>query len=175
MRCPSVTPIVAPVQMARIWLAGRTAVSVVLIAGSLMGAGCGGSPAASSKSPSLPSPSPTPGLSPPPGGPVPTQLQGDWFFHRDDGWVQLSLNGEQYVLRGIRNPTFGAPAFGSVVVNGDEIDFYNGDQCKISLPGGVGRYRWTVSAGVLLLSPLNDDPCGRKEDLANIRYQRQIT
>src|SRR5438094_8893899 len=101
MRCPSVTPIVAPVQMARIWLAGRAAVSVVLIAGSLVGAGCGGSPAASSKSPSLPSPSPTPGSSPPPGGPVPTQLQGDWFFHRDDGWVHLPPNGARYVLSGI--------------------------------------------------------------------------
>jgi uncharacterized protein YjlB len=62
-----------------------------------------------------------------------------------------------------------------VVVNGDEIDFFNGDQCGIPLPGGIGRYRWMVSGDVLVLSALNDDPCGRSEDLADIQYQRQIT
>jgi hypothetical protein len=109
-----------------------------------------------------------------PGGPVPDLLQGDWFFHRSDGWVQLSLNAEQYSLRGIQNPGFGAPAAGNVVANGNEIDFFDGDQCGIPLPGGIGRYRWTVSGKLLQLMPLNDDPCGRSEDLAGISYQRTI-
>jgi hypothetical protein len=160
---------------ARIWRLGGGALPVALIAASLVAAGCGGSTTANTKSPSQPTSSPSPSASPPSGGPVPAELQGDWFYHRADGWVALSLNGEQYGLKGIQNPRFGAPAAGSVVVNGDEIDFFNGDQCAIPLPGGVGRYRWTVSGDVLVLSPLNDDACGRSEDLADTHYQRTMT
>jgi hypothetical protein len=166
---------VAKVGAARIRWVGGGAILMALIAGSLMAAACGGSPTAKSNSTVLPTSSPSPSASPPPCGPVPAQLQGDRFYHRDDGWVQLTLNGEQYGLRGVQNPHFGAPAEGSVVVNGDEIDFFNGDQCGIGLPGGIGRYRWTVTGGDLALSPLNEDPCGRSEDLADIQYHRTIT
>jgi hypothetical protein len=172
---PNHMGMVAKVGVARVWRAGGRAIFVALIAGSLMAAACGGSSTANSKSPGLATPNPSTSASPPPGGPVPAQLQGDWFYHRADGWVQLTLNGEQYGLRGIQNPHFGAPAAGSVVINGDEIDFFNGDQCGIPLPGGIGRYRWTVTGGVLALSPLNADPCGRSEDLADTQYQRTIT
>ena len=66
----------------------------------------------------------------------------------------------------------GAAANGNVVVNADEIDFFNGDQCGIPLPGGVGRYRWTLSGALLHFAALSDDPCGRTEDLADQNYQR---
>lgn len=59
-------------------------------------------------------------------------------------------------------------------MNGDEIDFFNGDQCGMPLPGGIGRYNWTVSGGSLHLMALNDDPCGRSEDLADITYHRTM-
>jgi hypothetical protein len=103
---------------------------------------------------------------------VPGQLQGDWFFRRVDGWVQLTLDGNDYKLQGYHNAGFGEAANGNVVVNGDEIDFFNGDQCGMPLPGGVGRYRWTLSGELLLFATLNDDPCGRREDLAARHYQR---
>lgn len=61
------------------------------------------------------------------------------------------------------------PGQGDVVVNNDEIDFFNGvqgtggttDLCGLHLPEGVGRYKWTLTGGVLHLVPLNQDPCIR--------------
>jgi hypothetical protein len=95
---------------------------------------------------SVPITSPTP--APPPGGPAPAELRGQWrppdgsahLFIQPNGWVWGDANGEFVVL-------------------GDEIDFYNGKYCGIRLPGGVGRYRWTISGGLLRFTPLAPDPC----------------
>ena len=149
----------------------RANLTLVTVAASLLCGACGGAvTATSSPSPINVISSPSPSLLP--GQPVPSQLQGDWFFHRGDGWVQLTLDGNQYTLQGYHNGRFGAAANGNVVVNADEIDFFNGDQCGIPLPGGVGRYRWTLSGALLHFAALSDDPCGRTEDLADQNYQR---
>ncbi len=51
---------------------------------------------------------------------------------------------------------------GSIVVNGNEIDFFSSSHClDHPLPDGVGRYRWTLQGTTLHFAPLNADPCGR--------------
>ena len=53
---------------------------------------------------------------------------------------------------------------GDVVVNNNEIDFFNGVYCELNqglhLPDGVGRYTWKVTSGLLYLT-LISDPCTR--------------
>ena len=51
---------------------------------------------------------------------------------------------------------------GNVVINGSEIDFFNGELCQKRLPDGVGRWKWSGEGSVLTLSPLAVDPCGRQ-------------
>lgn len=118
---------------------------------------------------------PTP--TPPPGGLVPAVLSG--------GWQQTSTalspppvltfyNGNRFELWVSSRTYGGGVSFGSVVVNGSEIDLFNGDICAIPLPGGVGRYRWTEQNGVLHFTPLNADPCSmRSLFVANRSYTRQ--
>jgi len=48
---------------------------------------------------------------------------------------------------------------GDIVVNGDEIDFFNVPECGLFLPKGVGRYQWSLQGATLQLAPLNSDPC----------------
>ncbi len=50
-------------------------------------------------------------------------------------------------------------AGGAIVVNGDEIDFFNVPNCGLVLPAGVGRYRWSLKGTTLHFAPLNTDPC----------------
>jgi hypothetical protein len=61
---------------------------------------------------------------------------------------------------------------GEVVVNAHEIDFFNASQCVHKLPDGIGRYTWTLAAGVLHLTPLNADPCGRSMYLTSQDFYR---
>ncbi|HSP66016.1 MAG TPA: hypothetical protein VLO10_07480 [Candidatus Deferrimicrobium sp.] len=62
------------------------------------------------------------------------------------------------------------------MVNGDEIDFFSSDRClDHPLPGGVGRYQWTVQGATLHFSPVNAGPCGRVDYLANKSYTRSGT
>jgi hypothetical protein len=68
--------------------------------------------------------------------------------------------------------TPGDIAGGNVVVNGDEIAFFAAARCQIPLPGGIGRYRWSIVDGELGFAALNDDPCGRVDDLKNRRYTK---
>ena len=83
-------------------------------------------------------------------------------------------NGNKFELVVSSRAVGGGVSFGSVVVNGNEIDLFNGDACAIPLPGGVGRYRWTFQNGVLHLTPLNPDPCSiRGLIVANRTYIRQ--
>ncbi len=114
---------------------------------------------------------------PPPGGPVPSALKGRWLetnptlnpppmliFYADSSF-ELEINS---LAHG------GGVSFGTVVVNGNEIDFFNGNVCGIPLPGGVGRYRWTLHDRVLHFTPLTDDPCSiRGQSIANQTYSEQ--
>jgi hypothetical protein len=54
-------------------------------------------------------------------------------------------------------------ANGSIVVNGDEIDFFNAARCGLSLPDGVGRYRWSLKNGTLHFTPIAKDPCSTRD------------
>jgi len=54
-------------------------------------------------------------------------------------------------------------ARGSVVVNDDEMDLFGAPGCIDEIGyDAVGRYRWTLSEGLLRFSALNADPCERK-------------
>jgi hypothetical protein len=90
--------------------------------------------------------SPTP--APPTGGPAPAELRGQWLPPDGSGRIFIMANSWT-----------SGDAYGEFVVRGDEIDFYNGKYCGIRLPGGVGRYRWSVSDGLLRFTPLDADPC----------------
>lgn len=112
-----------------------------------------------------------PTASAPPGGAVPMTLSGDWILRGTTASISpdLVLQANTYELI-----TSGGISFGNVAVNGNEIDFFNGSVCRIPLPGGVGRYRWSLHSGVLQFAPLNADPCGgRTRPLANQTYVRQ--
>jgi hypothetical protein len=130
----------------------RRAALVALIA-LLGGAACGGGSAGAAKSPSA-SPSA------PRGGPAPAQLAGMW--EQTSSSHTLNFSGTDYTLTGPADQ-----ALGNVAVNGSEIDFFNGSVCAIPLPGGIGRYRWSISTGSLIFSPLNSDPCPRAPFLAD--------
>lgn len=90
--------------------------------------------------------SPTP--APPPGGAAPAELQGQWL--PPDGSGRLFIRADYWAS---------GDAYSEFVVNGDEIDFYNGRMCGLRLPDGVGRYRWSITDGLLRFVPLTPDPC----------------
>jgi hypothetical protein len=104
----------------------------------------------------------TPSPSAPLGGPVPAELDGAWKQVATDPTVVMILTGTDVSTAG----PLGS-GVGKVAVNGSEIDFYNGTECNIALPGGIGKYRWRISAGLLTFSPLNSDPCPRAPYLAD--------
>jgi hypothetical protein len=133
----------------------------------------------STSSATVPTPSvaltPTPAASPPPGGPVPAQLLGDWFLppaavldlgytcplHPNDlnCFAKLTFAATTYQL-GFKALGANPPGQGDVVVNNNEIDFFNGVNCGLQLPDGIGRYTWTLTGGVLSFT-LISDPCNR--------------
>jgi hypothetical protein len=121
-------------------------------------------------------PKPSVVSTPPSGGPVPAQLLGDWLLPAvaannylvDSGvgrcpkplalatcTFKLSFTASTYYLA--TNVVGLANAGGNAVVNGTEIDFFKGNAC----PGAVGRYKWTLTGGVLHLVSLMLDPCAR--------------
>jgi len=109
--------------------------------------------------------------SPPPGGPVPSQLIGDWVqmgSSTPSDTVDLILNATTFSFA-----TSGESNFGDIVVNGTEIDFFNGDGCGLRLPDGIGRYNWTLGNGTLHFKPLAQDPCDmRSSHLADQTYTK---
>jgi hypothetical protein len=129
-------------------------------------------------------------VSPLAGGQVPVQLQGDWLlpavaanaFEQSSGdmcpsplavatcMFKLTFTAATY------NFEVNAPGRtgggGDAVVNGTEIDFFNGQACSLTLPQGVGRYTWTLTGAVVHFAPLNQDPCPRSPILANQSYGR---
>ena len=77
-------------------------------------------------------------------------------------YFQLTLTATTYHLY-IGTQGGGA---GNVVVNNNEVDFFNGALCD-----GVGRYQWTITGGVLVIT-LISDPCGRSEILTYQSWSR---
>ena len=124
----------------------------------------------------------------PAGNPVPLQLQGDWYMLASESQAlagtctppltntscmfKLHLTGTTY--QWFTNvPGYDPGTAGNVVVNGSEIDFFNGPQCFIKLPAGVGHYRWTLDASdTLSFKELNADSCPRGPWLKDQTYVR---
>ncbi len=108
-------------------------------------------------------PSPSAATEPwPSGGPVPTELSGVWRLGTSAGTMRLS--GNTYAF---------GQSNGNVVVNGNEIAFFNGTGCGISLPGGVGRYSWTLRGADVSFVALSPDPCGRSDLLAGATWTKK--
>jgi hypothetical protein len=126
----------------------------------------------------------------PQGGPLPAQLLGDWLLPVAAANDYLKTSGETCpaplaVTTCMFKLTFTATAYyfetnapghtgggGDAVVSGTEIDFFNGQACAMQLPAGVGRYRWTLTGGILHFTSMNADPCPRAPILANQSYNR---
>jgi hypothetical protein len=139
----------------------------VLCALDLLASSCGQS--TSSSTVPMPSVALTPVVatpSPPPGGPVPAQLLGDWFLPPSvvkdfDGnavcvLLKLTLTATTYQITHTALGACGTGASGDVVVNGSEIDFFNGSAAGCVDTGG--RYTWTLTSGLLYFT-LISDPC----------------
>jgi hypothetical protein len=152
-------------------------VALLVFAFVLLASSCG----PSTSSAKLPTPSAA--LSPPPGGRVPDQLLGDWFMAMppavieartgvpcpspptaENCFFQLTLMASTSHAFFVASPGVGDLLAGDVVVNNNEIDFFNGVYCEVNqglyLPDGVGRYTWKVTGGLLYLT-LISDPCTR--------------
>jgi hypothetical protein len=114
---------------------------------------------------------------------VPAQLLGDWQLPTAalDAIVgclkpllavschlTLTLTPTTYAFSGTY-PEGG----GDVVVNDTEIDFFTSATCQLN-KFFVGRYTWTLTAGVLHITPLNDDPCARHSYMANQSFYRTL-
>jgi hypothetical protein len=112
---------------------------------------------------------------------LPAQLLGDWFLPPSadsaifytpcpspataaNCFVQLTLTATTFRLTetdaGGRGQFQG---YGNVVVNHNEIDFFNG-ACD-----GLGRYTWTLRSGLLDFT-LISDPCPRPDVLTYHGY-----
>jgi hypothetical protein len=145
---------------------GEAIVISVLGALLLLASSCAESPS-SAKLPTLSSAaSPLPAASPPPGGPVPAQLLGDWFLPPSvvkdfDGnavcvLLKLTLTATTYQITHTALGACGTGGSGDVVVNGSEIDFFNGSAAGCVDTGG--RYTWTLTSELLYFT-LISDPC----------------
>ncbi len=99
--------------------------------------------------------------SPPLGGPAPAQLIGTWTRV-----VSTANSGAvvTFTANNFRVTDSLGGANGSIVVNGNEIDFFNVKACGLFLPEGVGRYEWGLQGTTLHFSPLNSDPCPVRHD-----------
>ena len=56
-------------------------------------------------------------------------------------------------------------AHGDLAVDGDEIAFFNAAICGLTLPDGVGRYRWKVEDRKLHFQVIGKEPCGGRSDI----------
>ena len=141
-------------------------VLAVTIFGGCGGAGAPASPAAVATvtaTPATPTPSAAASAEPwPSGGPVPTELSGVWRL--GTSVFTMRLSGNTYAF---------GQSNGNVVVNGTEIDFFNGSGCGKPLPDGVGRYSWTVSGAEVHFVALAPDPCGRSDLLADVTWTKR--
>jgi hypothetical protein len=126
----------------------------------------------------------------PSGGPVPAQLLGAWFMppaaveavsgvacpsppSATNCFFQLTLLAKTYYQAYTASGGKQAAGQGNVVVNNNEIDFFNGAMCGLKLPDGIGRYRWTITAGLLYFT-LISDPCTRWEVYTHQGWSRSL-
>lgn len=139
--------------------------------------------AACAQSESSPPPSPAAFA----GSPLPSQLQGGWMMQVQEA---DAVSGHQCprplaIATCTFKLTFTATTYdwstnvagfsgggGDVLMNGKEMDFFNGAECGEPLPNGIGRYGWTLSGGTLHFKALNSDSCPRQPFLANQTYDR---
>jgi hypothetical protein len=139
----------------------------MLLATSLLGA-CGGSASSSATPPSSTS-TDAGGVQTPAGTDAPATLQGTWRLVSKN-------NPEKGLLFVISDRHYRVPtrlAHGDLAVDGDEILFFNAAICGLTLPEGIGRYRWNVHGDTLRLQPVGKDPCGGRQDiLAGTVYRR---
>jgi hypothetical protein len=56
-------------------------------------------------------------------------------------------------------------AHGDLAVEGNEIAFFNAAICGLTLPDGVGRYRWKVEGKELRFRLIGKEPCGGRGDI----------
>lgn len=121
------------------------------------------------------------------GSPVPAQLQGGWVMQVQEAHAiagnqcptplavstcTFKLTFTPTTYNWSTNVAGFTGGGGDVLMNGKEIDFFNGEQCGEPLPGGIGRYGWTLSDGTLHFEALNYDSCPRQPYLANQIYDR---
>jgi hypothetical protein len=137
-------------------------------------------------------PGPTPTSSPPPGGPVPSQLWGNWYLPGaavrqvtagtipcpsnptpTNCFFQLMLGGSTWSISFVASGGIVVPSQGNVVANGNEMDFYNSDYCGLQLPAGLGRFTWRVTVGVLYFTVISDT-CSRANVLTNRGWTRTL-
>jgi hypothetical protein len=133
--------------------------------------------------------SPTPTASPPPGGPVPAQLLGNWYLPGasvtqvsgdscpsnptpTNCFFQLMLGATTWSISYVASGGIQVPSQGTVVVNNNEMDFFNSVYCG-PLPTGLGRFTWSVTAGVLYFTLISDE-CTRAHVLTNRGWIRTL-
>jgi hypothetical protein len=169
---------------------GRAA-ALLGIAFVFLASSCSQSAASASPTPAAVS-SPTPTSSPPPGGPVPSQLWGNWYLPGaavtqvtagtipcpsnptpTNCFFQLMLGGSTWSISFVASGGIVVPSQGNVVANGNEMDFYNSAYCGIQLPAGLGRFTWRVTAGVLYFTMISDT-CTRAHVLTNRGWTRTL-
>ena len=138
-----------------------------IVLAAAMVAGCGGA-GGSASSPAITPAAPTsastssPAAEPwPRGDPVPPELAGNWRLAHGAG--SLRLSGNTYAF---------GQSNGNVVVNGNEILFFNGSGCGMPLPSGIGWYSWTLSDREVHFVALARDPCARGDLLADVTWVR---
>jgi hypothetical protein len=103
----------------------------------------------------------------PAGGPIPPELAGEWF-KGDVYRVKFEDNRVSLI-----NLQSGGVGGSQVVVDGDELVLFNSVLCGLTLPDGIGRYRWTLDGDELHLEEIGRDPCtGRRSPLAGATLTR---
>jgi hypothetical protein len=144
----------------------RWCVTSVTLALATAIAGCGSSSSATGTTPATAPTTTKSGV--PAGGPAPGELQGTWKL--------VSKSPEKGLLFVISEQHYRVPtrlAHGDLAVDGGEIAFFNASLCGLTLPDGVGRYRWIIKGKSLRFEPLGEEPCGGRADiLANTTYER---
>jgi hypothetical protein len=86
-------------------------------------------------------------------------------------FFQLTLAATSWSISFVATGGTAVPSQGDVVVNNDEIDFFNSVYCGLQLPNGLGRFTWRVTAGVLYFT-LISDTCTRAHVLTNRGWSR---
>ena len=171
------------------WIGSPAIAAPLCIAIVFLASSCGQSTSSAiPPTPSVASTS-TPQGSPPPGGPVPSQLWGNWYLPGasvtqvsqipcpsnptpTNCFFQLALDATTWSISFVATGGIAVPSQGNVVVNSNEMDFFNSVYCG-PLPSGLGRFTWRVTAGVLYFTLISDE-CTRAHVLTNKGWTRTL-